>query len=155
MIHNPVNKSTQYLHPPEFNNSIIRYISEDKTGTMWFSTNGGRLVKWNNNSFTTVLDIGTVIYKIFFDNEGWIWMATRESGLYAVNPTTGKILQHYTANGGKNTLYSNSGTDIEQLHNGLIAFGGGALHLIDKKTGQVRMIKYEDGLPSNTGGRGF
>ncbi len=150
IIHNPDKKTTGYLHPPEFDNSPIQYIAEDKQGQMWFGTVGGRLIKWSNNKFTVIEDIGTTIYKVFVDKEGWLWLATRGKGLYAVNPENGKVLQHYTANGGKNSLYSNIGTDIEELKNNKIIFGAGALHFIDKKTGTVAILKYEDGLPSNT-----
>lgn len=150
LIHNPDKKTTEYLHPPELNNSPVQYITEDNKGRMWMGTKGGRLVKWSNNNFTVVQDIGTIIYKVFVDRDGWLWLATRERGLYAIDPEDGKILQHYTENGGKNSLYSNSGTDIEQLQNNKIVFGAGALHFIDKKTGTVSILKYEDGLPSNT-----
>jgi ligand-binding sensor domain-containing protein/two-component sensor histidine kinase len=150
MIHDVRKKTTQYLHPTEVNNSKIQYIAEDDQGQMWVGTQGGRLVKWSNNTFEVVLDVGTVIYKIFLDKEGWLWLATRESGLYALDPATGKIIQHYTSNGSSNSLYSNTGTDIEQLRNGLIVFAGGALHFIDKKTKKVFKVQYEDGLPSNT-----
>jgi ligand-binding sensor domain-containing protein/two-component sensor histidine kinase len=149
-IHNAEKNTNEYLHPPELNNSRIQYIAEDKHGQMWLATEGGRLVKRTNNRFSIVLDIGTIIYKIFVDRQGWLWLATRESGLYAVNPDNGKILQHYTADGTKNALYSNTGTDIEQLKNDLIVFAGGALHFIDKKTRTVSRVQYEDGLPSNT-----
>jgi ligand-binding sensor domain-containing protein/two-component sensor histidine kinase len=150
MVHNPEKRTTKYLHPPELANNAVQYIVEDEQGQMWLGTQGGRLVKWTNNQFTLLQDIGTIIYKIFPDKEGWLWMATRERGLLVIDPKNGQILQHYTANGKKNGLYSNSGTDIEQLHNGQIIFAAGALHFIDKKTGAVRVLKYEDGLPSNT-----
>jgi signal transduction histidine kinase len=117
---------------------------------MWLGTQAGRLVKWSNNKFTVVQDVGTIIFKVFIDKDGWIWLATRESGLYAIDPDSGKILQHYTEEGVKNRLYSNTGTDIEQLQNGQIVFGAGALNFIDKKKGTVSVLKYEDGLPSNT-----
>lgn len=150
LIHNPGKKTTRYLHPAELNNSPVQYITEDRQGRMWMGTQGGRLVKWSDDTFAVVKEIGTVIYKVFVDNQGWLWLATREMGLYAINPEDGKILQHYTDNGGKNSLYSNTGTDIEQLQNNKIVFGAGALHFIDKKTGAVSIFKYEDGLPSNT-----
>ena len=150
MVYSLDKKTTKYLHPEELNNSPIQYITEDKQGRMWFATQAGRLVKWADNKFTLVEDIGTVIYKIFVDRDGWLWLATRERGLFAINPENGKILQHYSDDGSKNSLYSNSGTDIEQLRNNKIVFGAGALHLIDKKTGTVSILKYEDGLPSNT-----
>ena len=150
LIHNAEKKTTEYLHPPECDNSVIRFITEDKQGQMWLATQAGRLIKFSNNRFSVVQEFNTIIYKLFIDKQGWMWIATRESGLYALDPATGKVLQHYVANGGKNSLYSNTGTDIEQLQNGLIVFGGGALHFIDKKTGSVSIFKYEDGLPSNT-----
>lgn len=150
MIHNQDKKTTQYLHPSELNNSPVQYIAEDNQGQMWMGTQGGRLVKWSNDSFTVMQDIGTIIYKVFVDKQGWLWLGTREGGLYAIDPKDGKILQHYTDDGGKNSLYSNTGTDIEQLKDGKIVFGAGALHFIDKKTGSVSIVKYEDGLPSNT-----
>ncbi|WP_018617128.1 sensor histidine kinase [Segetibacter koreensis] len=150
LIHNPDTKTTKYLHPPELNNSPIQYINQDKKGRMWLSTKAGRLVKWNDNKFTLVHDIGTTIYKIFVDRQGWLWIATRERGLYAIDPEDGKVLQHYSENGGKNSLYSNTGTDIEQLQDNTIVFGAGALHFINKDTRTVTVFKYEDGLPSNT-----
>jgi signal transduction histidine kinase/ligand-binding sensor domain-containing protein len=150
MIHSPEKKTTEYFHAPEFNNSPIQYITEDKNSQLWLSTFGGRLIKWSNNTFTVVTDIGTTIYKILIDKQGWLWLATHGKGLYAIDPANGKILQHYTAEGDKNSLYSNIGTDIEELKDGRIVFGAGALHFINKKNGTVSILKYEDGLPSNT-----
>lgn len=150
VIHNVEKKTNEYLHPAEINNSRIQFIAEDKQGQMWLATQAGRLVKWTNNKFSVVLDIGTIIYKIFVDKQGWLWLATRESGLYALDPASGKIIQHYSAESGSNSLYSNTGTDIEQLQNNTIVFAGGALHFINKNTRTVSKVQYEDGLPSNT-----
>jgi signal transduction histidine kinase/ligand-binding sensor domain-containing protein len=150
LVHDPATRTTKYLTPPELNQSTVRYIAENKNGDLWFGTQGGRLVKWSNNQFTVVKDMGTIIYKVFFDKQGWMWLATHEKGLYAINPTDGSILQHYAADGGKNALYGNTGDDIEQLNDSIIVFGAGALHFINKKTGSVNLISYEDGLPSNT-----
>lgn len=150
MIHDLKKGTNEYLYPAEVNGSRIRYITEDKQGQIWLSTDAGRLIKWSNNKFTIVLDVGTVIYKIFIDKDGWLWLATKESGLYAVDRVSGKILQRYTANGSANGLYSNTGYDIEQLRNGLIVLAAGALHFIDKHNHKVFKVQYEDGLPSNT-----
>ncbi len=150
MLHDPARQTTAYLHPPEFKNSTVRHLAEDKEGNLWAATFAGRLVKCYNGKFVVVKDFGTNIYKLFFDKDGWLWLATRERGLFALDPNTGKVLQHYTAHRGENSLFSNTSTDIEQMHNNLIAVGAGALHLINKKTGRVQQIRYEDGLPSNT-----
>ena len=150
MVHHPGNKKTSYMQPPEFFNSTIRYITEDNKGQMWFGTQSGRLIKYIDRRFEVVLDIRSAIYKVFIDNQGWIWLSTHEKGLYAIDPNSGKIIQHYTVNSGSNGLYSNTGSDIEQLNDGTIVLGAGILNFINKKTQAVSWVTYADGLPSNT-----
>lgn len=150
LVHNPVTKKTNYLLPPEFNNSTTRYITEDGLGQLWFGTQGGRLIKYSNHKFEVVLDIGSIIYKVFIDQQGWIWLSTHEKGLYAIDPANGKMIQRYTVNNGSNSLYSNTGSDIEQLNDSIIVLGAGVLNFINKKTQTVRLVSYADGLPSNT-----
>ncbi len=150
LVHDPVKKITTYSQPEAANKSTIRYIVEDKVGNIWMGTQGGRLIKWSNGQFTIVKEVGTIIYKVFIDKQGWLWLATHEKGLYAVDAATGNTIQHYTTGSGENKLYSNTGNDVEQLNDSIIVFGGGALNFINKKTGAVRLVKYEDGLPSNT-----
>jgi ligand-binding sensor domain-containing protein/two-component sensor histidine kinase len=148
--HNPTKRTTEYLRPKEFNFSTIRYITEDKYGKLWFGTQGGRLIKYSNNQFTVMQDIGSIIYKVFIDKEGWLWLATHEKGFYAINPIDGKILQHYVAGKGPSNLNTNTANDIEQLNDSIIVVGAGALNFVNKKRQTVRLMKYEDGLPSNT-----
>lgn len=150
MIHDPAKKTTEYQVPELANNSTIRFLAEDKHGTIWMGTQGGRLIKFQNQQFTLVQDVATIIYKIFFDKQGWLWLATHEKGLYAIDPSTGSVKQHYTAGSGPNQLYSNTGNDIEQLNDSIIVFGGGSLHFINKRRGTVSIIDYEHGLPSNS-----
>lgn len=150
MVHNPVKRTTEYLHPPVFNNSTVRFIVEDSKGNMWFGTQGGRLIQYSNGEFVVMQDIGTIIYKVYFDSQGWIWLATHEKGLYAINPANGNILQHYTNDGGPKSLYSNTGNDIEQLNDSIIVLGAGALNFVNKRNGRVSILGFEDGLPSNT-----
>jgi len=136
--------------PPGFNGSSIRYIAEDQWGSLWFGTEAGRLVRYQGAQFKTMIDIGAVINKVFFDRQGWIWLSTHEKGLYAVNPLTGKMIQRYTMHNGPNSLYSNSGNDIEQLNDSIIVLGAGVLNFINKNRQTVSVVTYEDGLPSNS-----
>ncbi|TDH28051.1 hypothetical protein EXU57_06200 [Segetibacter sp. 3557_3] len=149
MIHDPATKQTQYLHPDELANSTVRFITEDQKGQMWLGTQSGRLLKWTNNEMQVVMDFGTIIYKLFFDRQGWLWIATHEKGLYAINPASGELIQHYTAGTSKSRLFSNTGNDIEQLNDSIIVFGAGALNFINKNNGHVRLLTYEEGLLSN------
>ncbi|HPH83833.1 MAG TPA: two-component regulator propeller domain-containing protein [Ferruginibacter sp.] len=149
LIHDPVTKRTRYLEPEACNRSTIRFMVEDKAGLVWLGTQGGRLIRHKQGEFKVMQDIGTIIYKIFIDRQGWIWLATHEKGLYAINPANGAILQHYTAESKTGRLYNNTGNDIEQLNDSLIVYGAGVLNVINKRSGQVRLLTYEDGLPSN------
>jgi ligand-binding sensor domain-containing protein/two-component sensor histidine kinase len=150
LVFDPITNKTEYLQPQEFNSSTVRYITEDKYGHLWFSTQGGRLIKYNKQSFTVVQDVGTIIYKAFIDKQGLIWLAAHEKGLFEVDPISGKILKHFTAGKHANALYSNTGEDIEQLNDSIIVFGAMALNFINKRTNKVSVLSYEDGLPSNS-----
>ena len=150
IVHDVKNKNSRFLMPPEFNGGAIRYITEDRRGQMWLGTENGRLIRFTNDRFEVVMDIGSAIYKVFIDKQDWIWLSTQEKGLYAVHPVSGEVLQHYTKHPGGNSLYSNTGNDIEQLNDSTIVLGAGALNFINKNTRSVSLVTYKDGLPSNT-----
>lgn len=150
MLHDTFKRTTQYMAPPEFNKSTTRYIVEDDFGAIWFGTQSGKVIRFQNDRFTELLHLNAIIHKIYFDNRGMMWVATYENGLYAIDASSGRILQHYTAGAGKNKLFANSGNDIEQLNDSIIVLAAGALNFINKYTGSVRLFTYEDGLPSNS-----
>ncbi len=150
LIHDPEKRSTRYLRPPVLGGSTIRYITEDRRGNLWLGTQSGKLVKYQNDRFFEVQDFNTIIYKIYPDSDGWLWISAHEKGLFAVDPVSGNILQHYVSGNHPNHLYANTGNDIEQLNDSVIVFGAGALNFINKRTGRVHILQYEDGLPSNT-----
>lgn len=147
--YNRAKKTTAYRLPPECGHSTIRYITEDKHGKIWLGTQSGRLVKWDGSRFVLVQDIGAIIYKIYIDRQGDLWLATEGKGLIQVDPQSGRIVRHFTKEGPAR-LYSNAGMDIEQLNDSIIIYGAGALNFINKKTGTVRLLRFEDGLPSNS-----
>lgn len=149
MLYDTLKKTTQYLAPQEFAKSTTRYISEDAFGAVWFGTQGGKVIRYQNEQFTEFLKLNAVIHKIFFDTRGMMWVATYENGLYAVNASSGKIVHHFTAGTGRNKLFANSGYDIEQLNDSIIVLAAGALNFINKYTGSVRLFTFTDGLPSN------
>jgi ligand-binding sensor domain-containing protein/two-component sensor histidine kinase len=147
--YNPVTDKTTYYNPPEFANATVRYITEDKKGRLWFSTQRGRIIVFENNQFSVIKDYGTaIIPKLMFDKDGWLWAAVQGTGIIAMDSENGKILQQYTRE--ENGLYASTGTDVDQLNDSIIAFGAGALNLINKHTKKVKIISYEQGLPSNT-----
>lgn len=149
--YNPKTDKTIFYNPPEFANATVRYITEDKKGRIWFSTQRGRIIRFENNQFTIIKDFGTaIIPKILFDTENWIWASVQGTGLFALDGETGRIIQQYVKGNAENSLFSNSGADIDQLNDSTIAYGAGALNLVNKRSGKVRIISYEQGLPSNS-----
>lgn len=148
---NPLTQKTRYYNPPEFQNATVRYITEDKKGRIWFSTQRGRIIRYEKETFTLIKDFGAaIISKIFFDNNGWIWAGVQGNGLFALDADNGHIIQQYVKGNADNSLFSSNGSDIDQLNDSTIAYGAGALNLINKKTGKVRIIDYAHGLPSNS-----
>lgn len=150
MLHDPANRSTAYFNPEVFKGSTTRYIAEDSKGITWFGTQGGSVIKFDNGQFIEWHHFNTSVYKIFFDNRGMMWVSVHENGLYALDPGDGKVLYHFTANAKQNALFTNGGSDIEQLNDSIIVFAAGALNFINKYTGTVRQLSYEEGLPSNS-----
>jgi ligand-binding sensor domain-containing protein/two-component sensor histidine kinase len=149
--YNPETNKRSFYAAPEFDKATIRYITEDKAGRIWFSTQRGRIVVFEDNKFRVVKDFGSsVIFKIFFDSDGWLWAGIQGLGVYALDPISGRILQHYEKQDNEKGLYANTGSDIDQLNDSVIAYGAGALNLINKRNGKVRVISYEQGLPSNS-----
>jgi ligand-binding sensor domain-containing protein/two-component sensor histidine kinase len=148
--YDPLAKKTEYLLPAETGGSTIRYLVEDAQGQIWLGTQSGKIIKWDGRRFTVVYDIGTIIYKLFFDRQGTLWVATQERGLLQLDPATGRLLHEYTAGNGANSLYSNTGQDIEQLNDSIIVYGAGALNFINRKRHTVKLVRMEDGLPSNS-----
>lgn len=152
MIYDTANKQTSYLWPAEMNQSTIRYITQTKNGAILFGTQNGRLLKYDGKKYHVLLDLGAgvIIYKVFVDDEGLIWLATQDKGIYAINETSGAIEQHYTNQGTSNKLFNATARDIEQLNKDVIVAATDALTLINKKTKTVQTITTIDGLPSNS-----
>jgi signal transduction histidine kinase/ligand-binding sensor domain-containing protein len=150
MIFDTISKQTQYLHPPEMNQSTIRYITQSKSGEILFGTQGGRLIRYDGSAFKVMQDLGAgaIIYKILVDDEGLIWLGTQDKGIYAIHPASGAIVQHYTAEG--TNLFNASCQDLEQLNKDLIVCATAALTIINKKTKQIETITVNEGLPSNS-----
>lgn len=150
IIYDTITQQPSYLENNIFEGATIRYITGDKLGNIWFSTQRGHVIKFDGTKFTLVQKFNNIIPKLLIDNEGLIWVPVNENGLYCLNNLGNKILHHFTDASPKNALFANTGNDIDQLNDSIIAFPTGALNFINKKTNKVQWLTFNDGLPSNT-----
>ncbi len=151
MVYDTLTRKTIFTSDPVFEGSTIKYITGDTRGNIWFSTFRGFLIKYDGKKFTRVQKLGSIIPKIMMDNEGLLWVSVENKGLYCLSADGTNIIKQYTAEGAAGEkLFMNTGKDIELLNDSTIVFGAGAMNFINKKTGKVHWLSYDDGLPGNT-----
>jgi ligand-binding sensor domain-containing protein/two-component sensor histidine kinase len=150
MVYDTATKKTKFLYAPESGGWTFRYITGDKKGNIWLGTFGGGVLKYDGKKMSIVQKLGSNITKILVDNEGLLWLACENNGLFCLSADGKDILRHYTSDSKENRLFINTGKDIEQLDDSTIVFGAGAMNFINKKTGNVHWLTFDEGLPSNT-----
>jgi two-component sensor histidine kinase/ligand-binding sensor domain-containing protein len=95
------NKTNSSIKLPADN---LTDVFESNDGTVWFTTNGDGLYKWNrtNNQFTHFgVEEGlpsNILYRIEEDNQHNLWMST-ENGLVLFNPVTASVNTFFEKNG--------------------------------------------------------
>ncbi len=142
--------TTQWGVIEEAEKATIRYITSDPSGNLFFATQRGHLIVYNGKKFNTVQMLGTIIFKVMIDTKGYVWLATLNDGLYCLSSDGKKIIRHYKADSGKNQIFMNSVSDIDQINDSTIAAGAGALNLVNLNTGTVSQYTFDDGLPGNS-----
>lgn len=158
MVHDPATGKTIHLNHPVFEQRTIRTISEDQEGNLWFGTQHGRLIKWDRakgakrleDGFELVHAFNSHIFVVKHDKEGLLWIGTFLEGMVVMN-AAGAIITNYhdKAEPGR-ALYRNMVTDILFYDDTLVIAGATALNFVNRKTGAVRLITTEEGLPGNS-----
>jgi len=152
-VYNAAKKQTQKLRPPVFQTSTIRQITEDKSGNLWLGTQGGHLVKWNaaTDSFSLLHKFGSIIYRLYSDWQGDIWVCTRSNGVFHLSGKDGHVIENYTGDGPVNRrLMLLQASDIIQYDDSLYLIASAAVNVLNIRTNTIRYITSENGLPSNT-----
>jgi ligand-binding sensor domain-containing protein/two-component sensor histidine kinase len=150
MIYDTLSRKTVFSEIKEAAGSTIRYITGSKNGDIWISTQRGHIIKFDGKQFTLLQQFNTIINKILIDKEGCLWLSTLNQGLICLGPDGRTIKKQFTSSAKENALFINSGEDIDQINDTTIAYGAGALNLVNTKTGQVRQLGFEEGLPGNS-----
>lgn len=147
------NRSVEKIRIPEFNNSLIRQITEDNDGNTWIGAQNGKLVKWTaaTKKFSLVHDFGNCIRRLLTDKKGDIWICTEQEGVYKINTTLGNILAHYSTSGAEGKrLLSNYSSDIIQYNDTLYVIAAGGINLLNARNNTIDYTGTHNELPSNT-----
>ncbi len=150
MVYDTVSRKMQFLVVKELNGSTIRFITEDREGNIWMSSQRGDIIKYDGKHFHKIQQIGTIVRKIFFDNEGLLWVTSLNQGLYCFSKDGKKLIHQYTVSDKLNPLFQKGGDDIDQLNDSTIVYAAGALNFINKKTKKVGWLTVDQGLPANS-----
>ncbi len=146
-------KALHWLLPPIFDKSTVRQIAEDPKGNLWFGTQGGHLVKWDqsttisDSSFQSVYNFNTIIYRLFFDLQGRLWVGTHKQGVYVIDPENGKQLLHFDKEFcDRFSVLDNSIGDIQQYNDSIFFLGSEVLNVLNIQSGLVKRITAYEGL---------
>lgn len=146
---------TTSLPLPVFENHTVRQFAEDSSGNIWIGTQGGLVIKctggnWRtaSASFKTVQRLTGNIQKIMTDRNGFIWVGTDIFGLFKLDPSDGRILQHFDETGAVNQcLRTAAVTDIRQYNDSLLLIASGCLNILNTRTNSFSYIGTNEGIP--------
>ena len=91
----------QINNPNSLSNNHINQIIEDSRGNIWFATNNG-ISCWDATTnqwrifYKNKQDQAQAFLSLCEDHKGRIWAGTYSSGVYVLDGTTGKELEHYS-----------------------------------------------------------
>jgi ligand-binding sensor domain-containing protein len=97
--------SVKFYNPAVLENKTIRQIAEDKDGNLWMGMHSTGVFKWTaakgkhnfDEGMTAVTAIPRVqVNKITIDSKGFVWVATPETGAYAIDPGSDKVIMHFS-----------------------------------------------------------
>ncbi|MBC8054348.1 MAG: hypothetical protein H7Y13_14905 [Sphingobacteriaceae bacterium] len=149
----PKLRTSKFLVPPIFANQTVRQVTEDPAGNLWFATQSGKIVKLaaaniSSLKFETLVNLDAGITKLYFDKQQTLWVATEGKGLYAINTTNGKIIQHFTTNAKPGYKLSDDIVrDIIQYNDSIFYVAAANLDIININTRKVKQLTLYDGLP--------
>lgn len=150
IVYDPATGKAVFSSIPEAEGSTIRYITRNSKGVIWLATQQGHIIRYDGQQFKAVQVFHTIVNKILVDKQDHLWLSTLNEGLICLGADGIALLRQYTAGNGPNDLFAGNGADIDFVNDSTIAYGSGALHLVNSNTGTIRQLRFEDGLPGNS-----
>ncbi|WP_072835905.1 ligand-binding sensor domain-containing protein [Flavisolibacter ginsengisoli] len=158
VIYNPKTNKLFESYPEIFSKSTIRQIDEDTSGNMWFGTQNGKVIKWDidkangdpSKGYELVCQT-TMVYKVHFDYQGFIWVGTFGDGLLKIDTRTKRIVKRFTKESVEGErIFNNFPSDMTYYNDTTLIVTGGAINIVNTRTNKVSFLSDVDGLPSNT-----
>ncbi len=158
VILDPKTNRFKRVYPEIFEGSTIRQVDEDTSGNLWFGTHSGKVIKWDykksggnpEKGYELVLTT-SLVHKIHYDYQGFIWVATLGQGLLKLDAKTYAVVKEFTSEGKPGErLYMNSPGDMTYYNDSTLIVTAGCINIINTKTNKVSFITVDDGLPSHT-----
>ena len=120
--------------PPESGGSIVLAIQEDRNRDLWVGTRLDGLLRFDRKSGTfsriSLDPEAESVWDLLVDRDGFLWIATQESGLFRRNLTTGETVNFRFILDNPRSLGSNTVWTVFQDRRGTIWVGtrGGGLN---------------------------
>jgi len=128
----------QFTDKEGLSNNLVRAITEDKNGNLWFGTYGGGVTKYDGKSFTHFTTkeglSNDFVWSITEDSHGAMWFGTFDGGVTKYEPadTIGDKSDHFTHYTVNEGLLSNQVRSIAEDKLGNMWFGtSGGISMYD------------------------
>lgn len=136
------------------NGQNVFSISKDRSNVIWVGTDKG-LNQYNEESddftqFQQPWVTNTIVYDVYEDAKGMVWIATYNNGLVHFNKKTGEW-GRYCVETGNSRLLSNKLTALYDDNKGNLWVGsdGGGLHRLELASGQLSAYNPLNGINAN------
>ena len=147
LAYDQVTQSIKVYRPAILKDRTIRQVAADKYGNLWMGTQSQALFKWTAANGKRKFEDGITRYKeipdcevrkIFICSRGYVWVATSDYGLYAIDPATDKIAFHLGTNGPpEKKLSSNAVTSVIQYDDTTLIIAGTKLDFFHLKKQKI------------------
>ncbi|HEY0679194.1 MAG TPA: two-component regulator propeller domain-containing protein [Chitinophagaceae bacterium] len=140
-----------------FERNTIRQMVEDKEGNIWLGTQSGGVFKWDAEKGSKKIEDGfsriegipaTLIFMLYIDLDGFLWVTTIADGVYKVNVRSGEIVEHISSTTEPRLIQSRTGP-ILQYNDTIMLIAAGGLNIYNTRTKKVTYLTSTDGLPSS------
>ena len=158
IIHDVLSDKTVYLNPAVFGLKTVRQLVQDRNDNIWMGTQYGHLIRWQQHdgqpdpqSFELVRELNSIVYKLYIDNKGFLWVCTSLYGVFKIDPSTGNTIAQYHSRleNGK-SLSAQEATDIIQYNDSLYFIASGGLDLLNVNTGKIELLTNDLGFGTHS-----